>query len=169
MNALYHGLRSHRFCPIFPLASQTKSVFHFSKTALKNVENVSGSFHQTMSTKQIDQGLENYYNQKGVRYLNDKGIGKFAEWADENGYDSDTIKEDLDMIDPGDSSIIEFDDNFPTDKEGDERLEEIFRVLQICWKTPMAFEHSSDIHLEPIMIRLSAYQPACVKLEPPLR
>ena len=50
------------------------------------------------------------------------------------------------MTDPTESSIIEFDEEFPSNKwDETERIKEIFAVLQACSHTPGAFEHSSDI------------------------
>ena len=39
----------------------------------------------TSLLKQVDNGLRNYYGHKNVPYDED-GVGKFCEWADENGY-----------------------------------------------------------------------------------
>ena len=44
-------------------------------------------------------------------------------------YKQSAIKEDLDMIDPEGSLIIEFDDNFPTKKTGKDRTQHIFTIL----------------------------------------
>ena len=107
----------------------------------------------TSTTKQIDQGLQNYYAQKNAEYFTEDDIGKFAEWADENGYCSDTIKEDLYMIDPLESSVIEFDEDFPTEKRGDKRDQEIFAVLTECKRNPFAFINS--LIIPPIPQRFS--------------
>ena len=97
-----------------------------------------------MSLHQIDDGLKNYYNHKNTRYLNDDGIGKFIAWAEESGFDADNVEEELNALDPS-TCIVDFDDEFPTDKIGDDRNEEIFLILEICWRLKDAFKESADI------------------------
>ena len=87
-------------------------------------------------TAKIDNCLLEYYNNLGAPYLNEQGIGKFAEWVDENGYDTETISEDLHDINPAEVSIVEFDEDFPSDEKGFELQKKIFSILQACWKSP---------------------------------
>ena len=44
-----------------------------------------------------------------LKYFYSNGKGKFEHWANENGYDTETINEDLNMTDPAECSILEFD------------------------------------------------------------
>lgn len=98
-----------------------------------------------MSTQQIDRGLQNYYRHKNTPYVNDQGIGKFAQWAADNGYDTDIIEEEINELNAFRAETVHFDDEFPTDKMGDDRLEEIFDVLEICWKKQDAFKQSANL------------------------
>ena len=94
-----------------------------------------------MSTKQLDVGLSNYYSHSSVSY--DK---QFSAWAEDNGYDTDLLTEEFDtnLDDEDIPVIIEFDDQFPTNKTGKEKGELIFNVLLHCWNTPNAFQHSLE-------------------------
>ena len=95
-----------------------------------------------MSVKQMDIGLLLYYLLDGDHsYQNTNsdqwvGMGKFMEWADKNGYDSETIEEDLNYTQmlkmP---SIVEFDEHFPTDKTGRDRITEMCKLLSMIWKS----------------------------------
>ena len=82
-----------------------------------------------MSTKQVDKGLERYYGHKNTDYLDDEGVGKFAQWCEENGYDTDTIAEEFNYP-PEDTSIVEYDDNFPSNKIGQEKIQHIFNIFK---------------------------------------
>eukprot|EP01084_Bolivina_argentea_P236583 397759_1 len=62
----------------------------------------------------IDKELENYYKLLGRdNYIDDDGIGKFIAFTQDNGFESDDIREELEVEDPEDSMLIDFDDNFP--------------------------------------------------------
>ena len=93
-------------------------------------------------TRQIDRGLRRYYAHKNIPYENEQGISKFITWLDENGYDSEVIKEEFKQS-PDEAAIVEFDDNFPTDKTGYDKEEEIFQLLKQCYKDPNAFNNST--------------------------
>eukprot|EP00484_Ammonia_sp_Unknown_P026676 CAMPEP_0197034580 /NCGR_PEP_ID=MMETSP1384-20130603/12653_1 /TAXON_ID=29189 /ORGANISM="Ammonia sp." /LENGTH=677 /DNA_ID=CAMNT_0042464529 /DNA_START=26 /DNA_END=2059 /DNA_ORIENTATION=+ len=96
--------------------------------------------------KQIDHCLTNYYNHMGVPYLDDDGNGKFKRWTEENGYDSDLIKEELNTGKPDDSTMVDFDEDFPTDKKGDsERALDIFKKLAYCAKDATAFFADAEL------------------------
>ena len=95
-------------------------------------------------TRQIDQGLKRYYGHKNTRYENEYGQTKFMLWVDENGYDSGAIKEEFQQS-PDEAAIVDFDEDFPTDKTDEEREIEIFKILNACYKYPSAFFNSSDL------------------------
>eukprot|EP01084_Bolivina_argentea_P128853 227682_1 len=82
-----------------------------------------------MSTTQIDAGLSRYYTTKRVKYFDEQGIGKFKEWCEVNGYDTDGVQAELDQ-DPSECCLVEFDEDFPTKKKGDERTNLIFDVIK---------------------------------------
>ena len=46
-----------------------------------------------MSTTQSDCALARYYNNCGVNYTDDNGIGKFRKWCDINEYDTEAIED----------------------------------------------------------------------------
>ena len=51
-----------------------------------------------MSTQQIDLGLSRYYKRYQVEYYEDKDddqSGKFMKWCNDNGYDTDGIRDEL--------------------------------------------------------------------------
>ena len=100
---------------------------------------------------QIDQGLQKYYGHKKSDYTTEdadgQSLGKFAQWADENGYDTDMVEEELLKSggDLNDISCLDFDEDFPSSLEGDARLAEIYKVMMECFKNPSAFAASADI------------------------
>eukprot|EP01084_Bolivina_argentea_P104288 186746_1 len=58
--------------------------------------------------------------------------GKFAVWADENGFDDDTLIEELGG-DPEDATLLEFDEDFPLNKQDvDDKQKEILSILNYC-------------------------------------
>ena len=48
-----------------------------------------------------------------------------------------------------DTSIVEFDEEFPTYKTGMERIEFIFKIMTHCWRTPNAFKDGPEIPSYP--------------------
>ena len=105
-------------------------------------------------TEQIDRGLKRYYGHKNTKYENEEGTSKFIAWVDENGYDSEAIKEEFQQL-PDEAAIVDFDEEFPTDKTGDDRLEEIFKILTACFKDPTAFFNSPDLPDEDTQLRMA--------------
>ena len=97
-----------------------------------------------MSTAQIDSGLLRYYSNKNVSYTDEDGNGLFMEWCDVNGYDTEGIEEELEQ-DPSDCALIEFDEDFPTNKFGEERLMEILNVIKHCYENENASSNGSCI------------------------
>lgn len=87
-----------------------------------------------MLTQQIDQGLASYYELNNVEYYND-GTGKFGQWCQDNGYDSDMLYDELNQ-DASDCALVDFDEYFPskfgTDKE--RRSNEIHSIIINCFK-----------------------------------
>eukprot|EP01084_Bolivina_argentea_P040705 75174_1 len=67
-----------------------------------------------------------------VQYINDNGIGKFIDWCQENGYDTDMI-------------IEEFDKIFPISTTGKQKQIEIFEIVKHCWENERAFIYSINI------------------------
>ena len=91
---------------------------------------------ETSIVKRINHCLEQYYNCKHKSYVNDDGVSKFMHWVDENGYDTETVEQDFTMGGYDEACIVDFDDDFPINETGDERLKEIFRILNLFWKHP---------------------------------
>eukprot|EP01083_Nonionella_stella_P261081 889411_1 len=92
-----------------------------------------------MSTKQIDAGLARYYQQKGIQYIDKaNGIGKFIEWCNVNGYNTESVKEEL-KRQPFECTLVEFDQEFPTKKTKFDRTKEIFSIIKQCFHDANAY------------------------------
>ena len=86
--------------------------------------------------EQFEDILENYYKHFDKEYRNDEGIGKLQEWMNENGFDENDFKDELESnID--DCTFVDFDEDFPIQqmkKTGDnkekEKNEKIYDILQ---------------------------------------
>eukprot|EP01084_Bolivina_argentea_P083662 151475_1 len=63
----------------------------------------------------IDSGLAQYYTSIGAQYYKN-GIGKFKAYCEENGFDDESLEGELDVQDPGDCMLIEFDYDDETDR-----------------------------------------------------
>eukprot|EP01083_Nonionella_stella_P174057 602301_1 len=86
--------------------------------------------------QQIDDGLAIYYESRNVKdYYDDEGNGRFRLWAEDGGMDTDEIKDDLNDDDP---LSIEFDDNFPLERE-ENRNVQIRNILLKCLKKQNPF------------------------------
>ena len=101
-----------------------------------------------MSIKQIDLGLSRYYNRHQVEYYKDKEddqSGKFTNWCNDNGYDTDGIRDELEN-EPSECVLIEFDqEDFPFTKvDQDERNKEIFVIIKYCFESSEAFLNSTE-------------------------
>ncbi|MEM7361876.1 MAG: hypothetical protein AAF335_02585, partial [Bacteroidota bacterium] len=70
-----------------------------------------------LAAEKIDYGLNIYYQLQGIYdYFDGDGQGKFSKWCEENGYEDETIIEELDE-DIEDCAILEFDCKFPLPKD----------------------------------------------------
>ena len=76
--------------------------------------------------------------------MDDDGNGLFMEWCDVNGYNTDGIEDELEQ-DPEDCALIEFDDDFPTNKSGQNRINEIFNIIKYCYENDDAFLNDAII------------------------
>ena len=76
----------------------------------------------------IDSGLSRLYYKKGhgARYVNSDGVGLFAEFCINNGFDDESIIEELDPEYKDDCALLEFDANFPVHFDGTERNQNIY-------------------------------------------
>lgn len=78
----------------------------------------------------IDKGLNKYYLSLNKEYKN-----LFKEFCSENGYNDDTLQEELDG-DWEECDFLEFDDDMPFSKyfieSGDEKDEIIFKLIKLC-------------------------------------
>ena len=87
---------------------------------------------------QLDNSLRWYYKLQQQPYDDEEGVGKFAEWTEENGYDTDTIAEEFNYP-PEETSIVEYDDNFPSNKAGQEKIQHIFNIFKTSYFKPNVF------------------------------
>eukprot|EP00486_Rosalina_sp_Unknown_P006726 CAMPEP_0201572136 /NCGR_PEP_ID=MMETSP0190_2-20130828/15242_1 /ASSEMBLY_ACC=CAM_ASM_000263 /TAXON_ID=37353 /ORGANISM="Rosalina sp." /LENGTH=552 /DNA_ID=CAMNT_0047997527 /DNA_START=28 /DNA_END=1686 /DNA_ORIENTATION=- len=97
-----------------------------------------------------DQALSRYYKQCNCQYFDDDGHGKFKQWVDDNGFDTDGIEEEF-VEQPEESQLIEVDDDFPSARGTTLSKEEMIEVLRKCWTDP-ATAYTTDITYEPIEI-----------------
>lgn len=100
----------------------------------------------------IDTFLKKMYSECNQPYVNDEGVGRFAEWVEDNGYRTEDVEADLKMTDATKTSLVDFDDNFPTNKTGPDRDKEIFIVLKFAacffYKQPKPPRRVDDIEEE---------------------
>eukprot|EP01083_Nonionella_stella_P280483 954178_1 len=88
----------------------------------------------------IDTALAKYYKDCGRQdYFNKNGQGKFRVFMTAMDFDDDIIKIQLeyDLKQAKNCKLVEFDKNFPilntNIKNEQERIEEIFKILQNCY------------------------------------
>ena len=63
----------------------------------------------------IDRRLHAMYEGMGLQYVNEDGVGRFAEFCDCNGFDDETVAIDLDPQKVDESVLVDFDPEFPFD------------------------------------------------------
>ena len=91
--------------------------------------------------EQVDNALREYYKALGKeQQYNEDGTGRFEHYCDENGIDEEALKDDLEG-DPGDSMLIDIDDDFPIPTneqiDNDEQKQQyIFKILKQCYEDP---------------------------------
>ncbi len=92
----------------------------------------------------IEEELSKYYQLKGIEYFDDFGKGKFRNWCDDNGYDTDEIAEELNL-NAFDCSCTNFDDQFPTSLiRSDLKTIEIYIILKMCFQSTNLFDGKSS-------------------------
>eukprot|EP01084_Bolivina_argentea_P131944 232843_1 len=106
-----------------------------------------------MSRKQIDIGLSKYYKDKEIEYFDNDGIGKFMEWCDVNGYDTEAIEDELEQ-EPIDCALVEFDQNFPTTKINDNKTNEIFNIIKNIFQSQLEY----IVNMERKLLRFVAVE-----------
>eukprot|EP01084_Bolivina_argentea_P053116 97512_1 len=78
---------------------------------------------------ELDKLLSQYYQQFGKKYSNE-----FAKYCDDNGYDDETLVDDLDGA-PEETDLGTFDSNFPLEKKIDDetaRNDKVLSILKYC-------------------------------------
>eukprot|EP01084_Bolivina_argentea_P030064 55749_1 len=86
----------------------------------------------------IDKALKVYYKQCGTKnYYNSNGDGIFKVFCNDNGFEDDDVKEELEANTGDDCTLTDFDDDFPFDKtfaktfaNNDDKGNEILRILK---------------------------------------
>ena len=63
----------------------------------------------------IDSGLHAMYKGLGLQYINEDGVGRFAEFCECNGFDDESIAIDLDPRQKDESVLVDFDPDLPFD------------------------------------------------------
>eukprot|EP01083_Nonionella_stella_P200576 734388_1 len=80
--------------------------------------NVSDESHTESLIARIDDGLSDYYQKQQMNYFVEGGrnyIGKFMKFCEENGFDDDTVKNEMDSS-VEECLLLDFDPKFPLDK-----------------------------------------------------
>ena len=100
-----------------------------------------------MSIKTLDKNLRKYYKLQYKEYKvdeNDNGV--FAVWCEENGYDTDAVKEDLEMDpDEDEAMMLEFDDEFPYPKNKKKDKITMLQILNECFNSnPNLAQYSGE-------------------------
>jgi len=107
----------------------------------------------------IDSALKRLYKLKGrTDYENDDGVGKFAEFCEENGFEDeeDTFKEEFDAG-PDQCTFCDMEDAFPWLDSDANRNKKIFDILKRCWEEEGAYSKAAD-DLEPLKLSQSHWQ-----------
>eukprot|EP01084_Bolivina_argentea_P007295 13710_1 len=111
---------------------------------------------------QIDDGLKQYYQQLGRDdYTNSDGIGTFKQFVQDNGFEDEDVKEELDVSNANDCTLTDFyDENsmhiniFPLHPEiENNKDEEILRILKCIrdngyYEMPPILESTSKLVIE---------------------
>eukprot|EP01084_Bolivina_argentea_P147507 258062_1 len=94
--------------------------------------------------QQIDQGLSRYYKLHNINdYFNNDERGKFEEFCDENGFDDNDVKEELDQ-DIDDCCLTDFDDDFPINDVTNDKNQIIFDVIKQCLNDEYAYSNNKQ-------------------------
>ncbi|MEM7361922.1 MAG: hypothetical protein AAF335_02825 [Bacteroidota bacterium] len=96
---------------------------------------ISVSF-QTLITKgseniitTIEHRLEAYYRSQGVSYYDNNGKGKFGDFCENNGFDDDAVKDELES-DFNDCLLVDFDKKFPGTEGQPDKVEYIYNMIK---------------------------------------
>eukprot|EP01083_Nonionella_stella_P199056 730251_1 len=99
------------------------------------------------TTQRLDNAVAQYYKDCGRNdYFNEERQGKFREFYDDSGYDTDTLDDDLgdDANDPNDCFIVDCIDDIdpmfplPIVSTNESRANDIFQILKYCHKYGVA-------------------------------
>eukprot|EP01084_Bolivina_argentea_P025565 47535_1 len=107
---------------------------------------------QNRDIRRLDKQLRIYYQQHDTQYDWDEkeSKGLFAKWCEENEYDDDSLKDDLNET-ANDAPITEFDKHFPLRPniiDQQERIEKIFKILKcICRGQELLFANEFDLNV----------------------
>ena len=83
-----------------------------------------------------DEALGRYYKQQNVKYLDNDGNGKFIQWVNDNGFDSEGIDEEFEEP-PDQTTLVAIDEGgFPSSSGIDLKNEDIIAILRRCWEDP---------------------------------
>eukprot|EP01084_Bolivina_argentea_P121456 215224_1 len=84
-----------------------------------------------MSIDQICKSMATYYASQGAAY-----DALFSNYCEENGLEDDTLDEEFD-VDPSDCYLIDFDENFPYNRDKvDDLAKFIYNLLRKCQENP---------------------------------
>eukprot|EP01083_Nonionella_stella_P102604 291972_1 len=88
----------------------------------------------------IDIWLASYYKSNGRNDYFEDGVGKFSRFCANEGFEDDDIETELDVEDPADCLLTEFDDDFPM-------------------KTPITDEAERNVFIYGILFKYKEYVP----------
>eukprot|EP01083_Nonionella_stella_P100251 282482_1 len=101
----------------------------------------------------MDRRLNIYYKQQGrTDYRDDDGIGRFAAWCGENGFDETDLEPEFNQQQIDDCQFIAFDPTFPlpSGHNEDQKNKQIFRILK------KMYEGKSQLFLDEFKLKVSA-------------
>ena len=95
----------------------------------------------------IEKAMEGYYD-----YHNQTYTGQFREYCEDNGYDTDTIRDEL-INDNCDTDLIEFDDDFPLPihVKTTHKAEYIYNQLKLFYENPSITYPKEKVFLYDIL------------------
>eukprot|EP01083_Nonionella_stella_P099229 278997_1 len=112
------------------------------RSTLRNSAEISQlyGFHVSDGTESViaklDDGLSDYYQEQQMNYFVDGNRGKFMKFCEENCFDDDTVKRQLDYLKTGveDCVLPDFDPMFPLNEPTDDKYTRTKLIMDILNK-----------------------------------
>eukprot|EP01084_Bolivina_argentea_P176741 305798_1 len=105
---------------IFPNVKQFKnqhnewiSIPSLDTFSLQQIAEIKKTLIEQSVIEQIDEYLAIYYTSKKIDYFDEDTIGKFRFYCEDNGFDSDIVKEQMNNVQQCMDILLEMDSKFP--------------------------------------------------------